>query len=912
MLSEQPLETSELVADRALRDDIRRLGNQLGDTLVRQEGQAFLDLVELVRARSRAARTDPAELATLESLLGDLDLPTGIRLTRAFSSYFHLANLAEQVHRYATDEESGVPGLPFVPPRLVRDEGGIVDLESVAEMVDRLDVRLVFTAHPTEAVRRSVSYKRRQIAELLTIRHDPRSTAADHRRVDRHVSEAIDLLWQTDELRLEKPTPTDEASAVLSVLDDLRSNVMGNLLEEFASGLEDGGVDAPPTLRPVRFGTWVGGDRDGNPFVTAAVTAEVLDLHRTAAITALISGIDTLISELSVSDRISGSSDELTALLERERERLPGVHRRFARLNAEEPYRFALSYIRARLDAVTTGAEVGYANADELIDDLMVLRRSLADNGGEVVARGPLDRFLRVAVAFGFTLATMDIREDARKVQALVTGLVDRWSDGPDYAGLDHSERREFLARELSRGRPLAHRSVDLDPGLAATRDVFDVISRAIDRDGNDAIESYILSMTTDADDVLAAAVVAMDAGLVDPSAGIARLGFVPLLETPDALARAPQILDDLLSTPAYRTLVDLRGGIQEVMLGYSDSNKIGGTVTSLWGIHRAMRSLRDVAEGHGVGLRFFHGRGGTVGRGGGPTAAAILAEPYGAVQGAIKITEQGEVISDKYGTPELASRNLGSTVGAVMAATLFHTEAKIDAERLVAWDAVMDRMSEAANAEYRSLIDDPSLVRYFLSATPVDQLGELNIGSRPARRGTGSTAGLDDLRAIPWVFGWTQTRQNVPGWFGVGAGLAAVRADGHGDELERMARGWPFFASLLSNVEMVLAKTDLVIADHYVTRLVHPDHRHVLDRIHDELDRTRSELLTVLGTTELLERAPTLRRTLGVRDVYLEPLHALQIELLARLRGNDERPSLRRALLLTVNGIANGVRNTG
>jgi phosphoenolpyruvate carboxylase len=360
-------------------------------------------------------------------------------------------------------------------------------------------------------------------------------------------------------------------------------------------------------------------------------------------------------------------------------------------------------------------------------------------------------------------------------------------------------------------------------------------------------------------------------------------------------------------------------------MLGYSDSNKVGGTVTSRWAIHQAMRALRDVAADHGVRLRLFHGRGGTVARGGGPTADAILAEPYGTLQGTIKITEQGEVINDKYGTSRLADRNLRLTVGAVIAGTLFHNESRLRPEQLARWDEVMDLVSDAAAAAYGELIGDPSLVPYFLQSTPVDELGELNIGSRPARRrgpgdeGTGGRSGIEDLRAIPWVFGWTQTRQNIPGWYGVGAGLAAARAAGAGGELAEMAVEWPFFRSLLSNVEMVLTKTDLGIAGQYVRRLVDPAHHGVLDRIRDELALTTSEVLTVLGIPEVLARDPVLRRTLEVRDTYLDPLHVLQIELLARTRdasaGEGRDPllhTLRRALLLTVNGIANGLQNTG
>lgn len=903
-----------------LREDIRRLGEQLGDTLVRQEGRPFLALVEEVRALAKEARDDRRRASALLDRLDALDAATGIRLVRAFTCYFRLANLAEQVHRFTGPPEAGSPGLPFVPEGAADRD---VPAGELSALLSTLDVRPVFTAHPTEVTRRSVAHKLRQIERLLHERDDPRAGAAEHARTDRHVSEAIDGLWQTDELRRQRPTPLDEAGTVLSLLDELRRDVVGPLLEDFATRVGEAGIDPDPCLRPIRFGTWVGGDRDGNPYVTPGVTREVLERQRVLGLDHAVAGLDVLVAELAASTRIVGCSEELRSLLERERHRWPEVHRRYGELNAEEPYRLALSYLRARLEAGAERPDEG-GSVDELVADLLVVRRSLLANRGERIATGPLDRYLRVLVAFGFTLATMDIREDAGAHHRLVGALLARLpGGGPRYEDLDRDGRLDLLGRELAGGRPLAPPGVELPADAAVLRELTTVVAEAIARDGRDAIESWIVSMTDDADDVLAAAVVAADAGLVRLADGVARLGFVPLLETIDSLRRAREILDRLLSVPAYRELVRLRGDVQEVMLGYSDSNKVGGTATSRWEIHKAMRTLRDVAAEHGVRLRLFHGRGGTVGRGGGPTADAILAEPYGTLQGTIKITEQGEVVTDKYGTAPLAARNLRLTVGAVIAGTLFHTESRLAPARLARWDAVMDLVSESAGAAYRQLVDHPSLVPYFLQSTPVDELGELNIGSRPARRRSGAgpasgRAGLDTLRAIPWVFGWTQTRQNIPGWYGIGSGLAAARAAGFGDELAAMADEWPFFRGLLSNVEMVLAKTDLGIAEQYVMRLVEPTHHEVLDRIRAELELTTAEVLDVLGMSEVLERDPVLRRTLAVRDTYLDPLHVMQIELLARTRdvsvgeGRDPLHTLRRALLLTVNGIANGLQNTG
>jgi phosphoenolpyruvate carboxylase len=670
-----------------------------------------------------------------------------------------------------------------------------------------------------------------------------------------------------------------------------------------------------PTIRPLRFGTWVGGDRDGNPFVTPEVTAEVLAAQRRLGLEKAIAGVDVLVVELSGSIMITACTEELEIHLASEAGAAPGVVERWGVLNEQEPYRLALSFVRERLERTLADTADGYTDVEHFIDDLCRIRRSLVANRGERIARGPLDRFLRTVRAFGFVMATMDIREDASAHHDLLAVLYDRLAHtGVDYRVLGSTGRLEVLARELGEGRPLAPPGVELDGRVGATHRLFRTIVDLLDRHGSDAIESYIVSRTVDADDVLAVAVLAAEVGLVDLSGGVARLGFVPLFEDPDSLSRADEILDRLLSVPSYRRLVALRGHRQEVMLGYSDSNKIGGTATSLWGIHRAIRSLRDLAARHGVELVLFHGRGGTAGRGGGPTADAILAQPYGVQRGAIKITEQGEVISDKYGTARLATHNLEVALGAVEAAALFHTESRLDEQTLGSWDRIMDLVSTEAHRAYRALLAEPSLVPYFLCSTPVDELAGLNIGSRPASRSSGSTEGtIDDLRAIPWVFGWTQTRQNVPGWFGVGSGLAAAREAGHGPDLADMAQRWPFFRAFLSNVQMVLAKTDLDIARLYVDRLVPAEHRGPFATVQAEFGRTVDSVMAVLGTTSLLEDDPVLARTLEIRAAYLDPIHVLQVELLARSRARDEgSAALRRALLLSINGIANGLRNTG
>jgi phosphoenolpyruvate carboxylase len=887
----------------SLRTDIRIVTTMLGETLVRNEGKELLDLVELVRSQAK-----DSSLAELDEL-GDIDLATTIRLIRAFTSYFHLANVTEQVHRgrelLRQRSESG----GWIERALGRIQAAGVGSDQLADEAARLGVRPVLTAHPTEAARRSILDKLRRIAQLLDDDESPLR--------NRRLAEAVDLVWQTDELRLDRPDPLDEARNGVYYLEGLGSTAVGDVLEELRDQLARCDVALPGAARPLTFGTWIGGDRDGNPNVTPAITLRVLELQAAHGIRLLLDLVDDLRRDLSVSQRVSGCSDELLARLHQWLDLLPEVEPRYRRLNAEEPYRLYLTCVRRRLvltlerieSAARNTSPRDYATGRELLEDLLLLQQSALQHQGELVAFGALDRLVRTVACTGTLLATMDVREHTDKHHHAVGQLLDRTRElSFAYADLARPHRLAALSKELAGRRPLAPRPLPLDDAGAATAAVFDAIALALDVLGPQAVESYVISMTRGADDVLAAVILAREAGLVDLTEGVARIGFVPLLETVEELEQAGDVLDALLADPSYRRLVAVRGDVQEVMLGYSDSNKAGGIATSQWQIHQAQRRARDIAAGHGVRLRFFHGRGGSVGRGGGPTYDAILALPNGAVDGEIKLTEQGEVISDKYALPVLARENLELLIAASLEATVLHKSAHRSDDQGRRWDATMQRVSDAAHTSYRRLLDDPDLAAYFLASTPVDLLSELHIGSRPARR-PDSGGGVEALRAIPWVFGWTQSRQIVPGWYGVGTGLAAAV---EGDVLREMYVEWPFFRAFLGNVSMTLAKTDLIIAKLYVDRLVPPELRHVYDVICEEHSRTVEQVLRVTGETELLDSNPVLRQTLQTRETYLEPLHHLQVELLVRRRAGEEDPLLARALLLTVNGIAAGMRNTG
>ncbi len=913
-----PLDPWRVEVDAALRADIRRLVEELGRTLVRQSGAPLLERVEAIRDLSRRADAgDASSGGRLREMLREIDAVGAIELARAFTTYFHLATVAEQTHRIAlidSREEADRGRLPLIVDRI--QEAGL-PREEIQQAVERLEIRPVVTAHPTEASRRSVLGKLAGIGALLARRRDTRLRESERARIDRRTAELIDLLWVTDELRLAAPRPTDEAQATLYPLEMLLFEVLPELEDDLRAELHRLDVTLPIDVQPLRFGSWVGGDRDGNPFVTPEVTAEVLAWMHDRGLQLVERSLTDLVTELSMSSRIVGSEPALAESLERDREALPHVWERLAHLNGEEPYRLKLSFCLERVRntrerhrrgvAHTPGLD--YRNACDLLAELDLVRDGLAKQGGEPIAAGGVEGLRRVVAASGFHLAVMDVRDHSRMFHALVGELfAANELPYPD----DDEERRALLDRELAGARPLSGLNTRVSEDATRVARLFTVLRESMDRYGDGIVETCIVSMTRSPADVLAAVLAARESGLVDVGQGIARLSFAPLLETVDELQAAERIFDELLSTPSYREIVSLRGDVQEVMLGYSDSNKDGGIVTSQWSIQRAIRALRDAAARHGVRLRLFHGRGGSVGRGGGPTHQAILSQPFGAVDGAVKLTEQGEVISDKYLLPDLARHNLELLMASTLEASLLHTSSRQPTETLARWDEAMDVTSTAARRAYRDLVDDPSLLDYFLASTPVRELGRLHIGSRPAQR-PGTAAGIEGLRAIPWVFGWNQSRQIVPGWFGFGSGIAAARAAGHEVMLREMARDWWFLRALLGNVAMTLAKTDLTIARHYVEALVPPEHRHVLSRIEEEWGLATQELDWLTEGQGPLQDRPILRRTLAVRDRHLHPMHALQVELLERTRGTDEPdPSTERALLLTVNGIAAGLRNTG
>ncbi len=879
-----------------LRNDVRKLADLLGQTLARQEGEELLKLVESVRLSVREG--------TQDQILNKITDSQTIALVRAFSNFFNLANVAEQVNRskvLAAEHKSGGTWLGKAIENILKAKNNNQEFSAaeLQEWIENFSVRPVFTAHPTEAARRSVLSKMTTISQLL---QEPSSAINNER-----LAEAIDLLWQTDELRLGRPEPLDEAVNSIYYLDELLLETVPEVLAEFVMEVKKLGVNLSLSARPLRFGTWIGGDRDGNPNITSEVTKAAILLQNAHFTRSLFSHLDELRQALSISTKLAGVSKELEISVAKDLENLPEIEARYRRINIEEPYRLKATAIRHKLSLTQSRHASGlphfpgrdYKDTAELLQDFNIMRSSLLENNGQLIANGLLERIMRSITAFGLTHATMDIREHSDAHHKLLSKL---------FGGSDS----EIISKQLfATSNPNLS---DLDQAGSNCYKTFVAINELIDRYGSEVIESYIISMTKSANDVMAAVLIAKMAGLISlhESNSFAKIGFVPLLETVTELRSADKILNDLLSDVNYRKLVDLRGGVQEVMLGYSDSNKDAGITTSQWEIHKAQRKLRDVAKKHGVKLRLFHGRGGSVGRGGGPTYDALIALPWGSIDGQIKMTEQGEVISDKFGLPALAKENLELTLAAALEATVLNRKPRQSSHDLNTWNECMDLISEHAYLAYRALVEQPELPAYFYSSTPVEQLGNMFLGSRPSRRPEAS-AGLDSLRAIPWVFGWTQSRQIVPGWYGVGSGLKAAREGGKSELLKTLLKEWHFFSTFISNVEMTLAKTDLIIAKRYVDSLVDPSLHKIFEQIKDEFDLTVKELLLMTNKGEILGNQPILARTLQVRDTYLAPIQLLQISLLKRVRSHKEAdPLLARALLLTINGVAAGLRNTG
>lgn len=915
---------------RPLRDDIRLLGGILGEVLREQAGQALFDLTEEVRhlcKRRRQQPLPPAEGERVEQDLNEIvrrvagDLPLCRALLRAFSSYFVLVNLSEQLHRVRRrgDHEGdpgGAPGsLLWTLRRLQR---GGVSAQQVLDLLPRMRLELVFTAHPTEVTRQSLREHTEDLAEALLGRQAGPGGA---RRLRERLKALVTLLWQTDEVRGRRPTVLDEARWVIRTVTSVLFPALPQALGSLDEALQEVyGVSLPEDAVPIRIGSWVGGDRDGNPYVTPEVTEEVLALHERAALELHERSLTRLLQQLSISAGWGRVPPALRESLAADEADLPELAAVLMRRNAQEPYRRKLGFMRERLRLRQRGQQgAAYPGAAPLIEDLRLIERCLEEGGAGELGRLLVRPVRMQAQAFGFHLMKLDLREHAER-QAAALDEITAVIGAPAYGALPEEARQRFLIEQLSGRRPLAPRGHPFSEDTRRTLRLFEILARRGISEVARGVpaDTFIVSMTRSVSDLLSPLLLYHDAVLQRGEPREGALQVAPLFETLADLEAAPEILETLLTIPLYRRWVRALGDQQEIMLGYSDSNKDVGILSASWALFQAQRRLWAVARAHGVELALFHGRGGTVNRGGGgPMHAAILAQPAGTVAGRLKLTEQGEVINVKYGLPPLALRTLELTAGAVLEASLLPAAAPP-----AAWEEAMDEMARVARAFYRATVhEDPYLPTFFSLVTPVEELSALKIGSRPARRHSGS-AGIEDLRAIPWSFGWTQTRYIMPGWFGVGHALSSF-AQGRDDGLallQQMYRGWPFFRSLIDSVEMTLAKSDLGIAAHYVKALdPSPQARRLHEHLAAEHARAIRMVLAVAAEGQLLERDPVLRRSIRVRNPYVDPLSLLQVELLRRKRalsGSGEADgapeALQGALALSINGIVAGMRNTG
>ncbi|AXQ47048.1 phosphoenolpyruvate carboxylase [Stenotrophomonas rhizophila] len=871
--------------DVRLREDVHVLGELLGETIRQQHGDAFLQKIEDIRHSAKADRRGAGE--QLSSTLADLAEEDLLPVARAFNQFLNLANMAEQ-YQLIRRRDAGQPE-PFearvLPELLARlKQAGHKD-DALARQLAKLDIQLVLTAHPTEVARRTLIQKYDAIAGQLAVQDHRDLTPAEREQVRERLRRLIAEAWHTEEIRRARPTPVDEAKWGFAVIEHSLWQAIPNHLRKVDKALFDAtGLHLPLEAAPIRFASWMGGDRDGNPNVTAAVTREVLLLARWMAADLFLRDIDALAAELSMQQ----ASEAL-------RERVG---------DSAEPYRALLKQLRERLRATRAWAQLALtsnqpASAEVLVDNrdliapLELCYQSLHECGMGVIADGPLLDSLRRAVTFGLFLGRLDVRQDAARHRDALAEITDYLGLG-SYADWDEEQRIAFLQAELKNRRPLlpAHFTPQ-----AETAEVL-ATCREIAAAPGASLGSYVISMAGAASDVLAVQLLLKEAGLTRP------MRVVPLFETLADLDNAGPVMQRLLGLPGYRA--SLRGP-QEVMIGYSDLAKDAGTTAAAWAQYRAQENLVRICREHQVELLLFHGRGGTVGRGGGPAHAAILSQPPGSVAGRFRTTEQGEMIRFKFGLPAIAEQNLNLYLAAVLEATLLPPPPPEPA-----WRSLMDQLAADGLKAYRGVVrENPAFVEYFRQSTPEQELGRLPLGSRPAKRRAG---GIESLRAIPWIFGWTQTRLMLPAWLGWETALSNALARGQGELLAQMREQWPFFRTRIDMLEMVLAKADAQIAEAYDQRLVQPGLLPLGAHLRDLLSQSCQVVLGLTGQPVLLAHSPETLEFISLRNTYLDPLHRLQAELLARSRSREAAldSPLEQALLVTVAGIAAGLRNTG
>ena len=890
--------------DIPLRDDVRRLGALVGDLLVEQVSEDFLEHIEQIRTRAIARRESGAPLSDLSAVLHDLAPADAEATVRAFSTYFQVVNIAERVHRIRRRRDYQRAGTAAPQPDSLQDalqhlKAQGVSLDELAQWLPRIDIEPVFTAHPTEAVRRALLEKEQlmvaSLVDALDGQRTPGEAAADAARFRM----ALTASWQTTDSSPVRPTVDDEREHVGFYLVQVLYRVMPVLYESLQQALLDTYGQTLPLPRLLRFGTWVGGDMDGNPNVDARTIRNTLDAQRQSVLGRYQKDLLQLASLLSQSTERVGVSDALQAQVAHYQQLLPNVSSRPR--HADMPYRLLNDRMRARVQATLDDADGAYAGPHELEHDLQLILHSLHANKGDHAGGFAVRRLLWRVRTFGFHLARLDVRQESSVHGRALASVLD---------GQEAWDNADALAR-AERLAPFASGEQALPPsteeGGQRLDAVFAALADARQRHGTDALGSYIISMAHDRSDVLAVLALARRGGLVNDE-GAVPLDIAPLFETVDDLKRGTETLRDLLADPVYRAHLHARDDVQMVMLGYSDSGKDGGIAASRWGLQRAQVELLDVAAETGIKLTFFHGRGGSISRGGGKTTHAVDASPRGSIDGRLRVTEQGEVIHRKYGIRALALRSLEQATGAVLRSSL---RPRAPEPREDQWRPVMDLIAEHSAAAYRAFVGQPDFMQYFRLATPIDVIERMTLGSRPSRR-LGQDAALGNLRAIPWVFAWSQARAVIPGWYGVGSGLQAALDAGHEETLHEMARDWPFFSTFLDDIAMVLSKGDITIAEQF-SQLSGPLHTRFFPQIEQELALTGKLILALTGQGSLLQHDQRLALSIRLRNPYVDPISVLQVDLLKRWReSGGEDDDVLRALVACVNGVSQGVQNTG
>ncbi|MBN3523700.1 phosphoenolpyruvate carboxylase [Paenibacillus apiarius] len=930
-MTDHTLTANKTNSNNLLRRDVRFLGNILGEVLVHQGGHELLNIVEKIRELSKSLRAVflPELYEEFKQLINTLNPEIRHQVIRAFAIYFQLVNIAEQNHRIRRKRDYERSAGETVQPGSI--EGVILELKErkvseieLQEILESISLELVITAHPTEAMRRAILDIHKRIAEDVMLLDNPTLTYREREQLrDKLLNEVI-TLWQTDELRDRKPTVLDEVRNGLYYFHETLFDVLPDVYQELERCLDKYyPTQAWHVPTYLRFGSWIGGDRDGNPSVTSSVTWETLTMHRGLAIRKYEERIRELFRTLSFSTSIVQVSEELFGSIAKDQENVTLKYVPFWN-NEKEPYRIKLTYMLEKLnnlsDESTKDTLQRYRTPKEFVEDLQIIDRSLRHHFADYVADTNVSKLIRQVELFGFHMATLDVRQHSKEHESAMTEILANMNIVEDYSQLSEEEKIELLNRLLNDPRPLISPYIQYSDSTTECLNVYVTIYEAQKEFGVKCITSYLISMAEAASDVLEVMLLAKEVGLFRQTANgdiHCTLQAVPLFETIDDLHEAPGIMKTLFDLPVYRSAVSAMNDMQEIMLGYSDSNKDGGAFTANWELRVALKELTAMAQNYDVKLKFFHGRGGALGRGGMPLNRSIMAQPPHTIGAGIKITEQGEVLSSRYSMQGIAYRSLEQASSALIQAAMLARTPHSDLYESK-WKELMESISQASLKKYQDLIfRDPGFLSYFKESTPLPEVGELNIGSRPSKRKNSDR--FEDLRAIPWVFAWTQSRYLLPAWYAAGTGLQSFYQgkEENMEILRDMYQHYSFFQSMIDSLQMALAKADLVIAKEYANMIKDETIRdRIFTAIEEEHQLTTDLILQITGQEEILDNVPVIQESIRLRNPYVDPLSYMQVQLLAELRelreSEEDDPILLREVLLTINGIAAGLRNTG